>query len=1154
MNSKRQMKSQPKKSTDNEFVFTEPQPGNNGNFRFTEPAKKKSKLMIFLLAAGGVVLLLALSVLAKGLFSSHKDDVAEETQPEEIEIDAKLTSFEGFDISQITDPPLVASKHRPGEKRTLYCRGQEFVFRWCPPGRFMMGSPSSEYPPGTGHCYAKQTLSDSDLDAMGEVYGWSKQYTEQTKREYRAARELAYSTPDFKSQGRSVSEALHPVTLTEGFWMLETEITNLQYDTIAKNEKSKYDENKPCCNISWNGAQNFCKSCSQMGMKVQLPTEAQWEYACRAGTQTAFSFGDSYEDLYKYGNYCDASYTTDKDLVNQSLRDKDHNDGYYVLAPVKSFRPNAWGLYDMHGNAAEWCSDPYGGYIIEHEINPTGEKEYKVIKVGEYNKTLYDTIIDRKRDEHVSRGGNCLYHFVMCRSASRDGNGYQYTGFRVMMTDKDMTDALAKKMDQPPREETVKEPVDDSKKEKPVDDSSKIPSGNSNNNNAADINDFDDLIPDLPSGSKSSEPEPSDSESLDSQPSDLGLSHLEPEPKAEPKAGDTLVKEIDRVKFVFKWIPPGIFTMGSPSDEEGRNPNERQYKVKISKGFWMMDSEVTQEQWMAVTGDVPSSRASFKKPKENVSWYDCNNFCKKAARAGLPLELPTEAQWEYACRAGTKGPFAGDFEEMTWHYGNSDRHAQNVRTRTPNQWGLYDMHGNVAEWVADWCGIYPSKPTKDPKGPDDGDKRMTRGGSWGSPKHFCRSALRGGLEPDQHTVGLGFRCVLNKGQEETEGENNVSAKRQTPAASNELRNRKVPEYVPNTSTSDVLAGRGSEKARAVALGGGTTESERAVALGLKWIAEHQLPNGSWSFNHQLASSCRGECNNPGKLDKAFNGATGLALLPFLGAGVTHVNEGKYKTNVYNGINYLCRNGKATKDGCVSYLENGGTIYSHGIVALCLTEAYGMTKDKKILPVAQGSLNYIYFHQDPNGGGWRYQPHQEGDASATGWQVSAIKTGYMSGLEVPKDVIRKASQFLDSVQTDSGAKYGYTDPGAGPTTTAIGLLDRMYLGWKPGNPNLQRGMEWLSKIGPSKSDSYYNYYATMTMYNYNYNGPMWKKWNAVMREQMVNSQSQDGHEKGSWYNNSSWTERGGRLYDTALSTMVLETYYRYAPLYIPKTED
>ena len=101
------------------------------------------------------------------------------------------------------------------------------------------------------------------------------------------------------------------------------------------------------------------------------------------------------------------------------------------------------------------------------------------------------------------------------------------------------------------------------------------------------------------------------------------------------------------------------------------------------------------------------------------------------------------------------------------------------------------------------------------------------------------------------------------------------------------------------------------------MGGGTTEYKREVALRLQWIASHQLLNGAWSFNQQLASSCRGACNNPDKMEKAYNGATDLAVLSFLGAGVTHINEGKYKTNVYNGLNYLCRNGKATKDNLYS---------------------------------------------------------------------------------------------------------------------------------------------------------------------------------------------------------------------------------------------
>lgn len=337
-----------------------------------------------------------------------------------------------------------------------------------------------------------------------------------------------------------------------------------------------------------------------------------------------------------------------------------------------------------------------------------------------------------------------------------------------------------------------------------------------------------------------------------------------------------------------------------------------------------------------------------------------------------------------------------------------------------------------------------------------------------------------------------------------------------------------------------------------------TYQSRAIVEGLIWIARHQLPDGSWSFNHQLAPSCRGKCKNPGSLDKALNGATGLALLPFLYMGITH-KEGKYKNRVLKGLDYLCKNGKYIRDinGC-SFLDKDGTIYSHGIVTICLSEAYAMTKDKRLLPAAQGALNYISYHQDPTGGGWRYEPHQAGDVSATGWQMQAIQFGYYAGLRVPQKTINNAEKFLDSVQTDSGSKYGYTEPGMGKSTTAIGLLSRIYHGWKHDNPNLQRGVEWLSEIGPSESDCYYNYFASEVMHIYS--GPLWKKWYAVIRDKLCNSQYQtasaydSNHEIGSWYHNGEYSSQGGRLYDTAMSVMILETYYRFRPKEFYTTEE
>ena len=369
--------------------------------------------------------------------------------------------------------------------------------------------------------------------------------------------------------------------------------------------------------------------------------------------------------------------------------------------------------------------------------------------------------------------------------------------------------------------------------------------------------------------------------------------------------------------------------------------------------------------------------------------------------------------------------------------------------------------------------------------------------------------------------------------------------------SNSVAPRNALGNVVGAYSGNAFSGRGAGKKRALSTGGGTTESERAVALGLQWLSNHQMPDGSWNYNHQMALSCKGACKNPGTLNKTINGATAMGLLPFLGAGVTHhgasENSGKrYAKNVQGGLAYLVSHGKVSTDGCVSYCETGGTIYSHGIAAICLSEAFAMTKDKKLLPAAQGSLKYICYHQDPAGGGWRYSPQQAGDTSAVGWQLMALKSGYMAGLSVPNDTINKATRFLDSVQVDSGSKYGYTSPGDGPSTTSVGLLARMYLGWKQDNPALQRGAEWLSQKGPSKTDNYYNYYATQVMRQYD--GPLWKKWNAVMRDQMVNTQIQQGHERGSWFHNGPWSPRGGRLYDTALSTMVLEVYYRHMPIY------
>lgn len=348
-----------------------------------------------------------------------------------------------------------------------------------------------------------------------------------------------------------------------------------------------------------------------------------------------------------------------------------------------------------------------------------------------------------------------------------------------------------------------------------------------------------------------------------------------------------------------------------------------------------------------------------------------------------------------------------------------------------------------------------------------------------------------------------------------------------------------------------VSGRGAAmRGKMVGKYGGNDASEAAVARALKWLAAHQNPDGSWNFDHRLGP-CQGRCSHPGSLTTARNGATAMALLPFLGAGQTH-QEGTYKQTVYKALDFLIRNQKP-EGGGGSFHESGGSMYSHGLAAIAMSEAYAMTHDKRLLGPAQASLNFIVYAQDPVGGGWRYQPKQAGDTSVVGWQLMALKSGHMAYLTVPPNVIKGAIKFLDSVSAESGAYYGYTGPGRGKATTAVGLLCRMYLGWDRENPAIERGVQYLSQQGPSisgnRASMYYNYYATQVMRHYE--GDQWEKWNEKMRDGLVESQNTDksSHEYGSWYfTGDHGAERGGRIYSTSLATMILEVYYRHMPIY------
>jgi hypothetical protein len=352
-------------------------------------------------------------------------------------------------------------------------------------------------------------------------------------------------------------------------------------------------------------------------------------------------------------------------------------------------------------------------------------------------------------------------------------------------------------------------------------------------------------------------------------------------------------------------------------------------------------------------------------------------------------------------------------------------------------------------------------------------------------------------------------------------------------------------------TGGGLGGR-AQAAKLAAASGGGNDTEQAVDRSLKWIAIHQLPDGGWSFDFKDCPSCGGRCSGSGgSRAKDRTGATAMALLPFLGRGYTH-REGPYKATVEKGIAFLAQRVVAGKGRAY---DRFGNLYSQGLAGIALSECYAMSQDNRLTAPTQLALNFIMQAQDPIGGGWRYEPRQPGDTSAVGWQIMALKSGNMADLQVNPLTVKKAVDFLNSVESQSGARYGYTDNSRfTPGLTAVGLLCRMYLGWKKDHPAIQDGVVYLAKTGPT-TDLYYDYYATQIMHHME--GEVWISWNKRMKDLLLRSQSNKDHEAGSWHEGFSKghaAESAGRLYCTSLATMILEVYYRHLPIYRTQVVD
>jgi formylglycine-generating enzyme required for sulfatase activity len=463
--------------------------------------------------------------------------------------------------------------------------------------------------------------------------------------------------------GRSSNETQHQVTLTNGFYLGKYEVTQAQYEAVMTGNSNQLsatpsqfgnNPNRPVEQVSWDNVQVFLTRLNAAeqtagrlpaGWSYVLPTESEWEYACRAGTTTVYSWGNSIAT--SNANYNESG-------INQT-RD------------VGQYAANPWGFFDMHGNVWEVTADWY------QAAYPSG--------------TVTDPTGPASGSERVLRSGSWANPWAHSRSAHRGSNlpvaGQYHVGFRV------------------------------------------------------------------------------------------GFKFT----------GVHTVTSASNLQMI--WVEPGTFTMGSPTTEAGRSTNEAEHNVTLTKGFYLGKYEVTQAQYEAVmTGNsnglsaTPSNWPNnANRPVEKVSWDDVQIFLTRlnaaeltAGRlpAGWSYVLPTESEWEYACRAGTTTAYSwgSSIAASNANYSSSGiNQTRDVGQYAANPWGFFDMHGNVWEWTADWYqAAYPSGNVTDPAGPASGSLRVLRGGSSPNTGPSLRSALRSYSTPGGRYNSLGFRVGFKASQ------------------------------------------------------------------------------------------------------------------------------------------------------------------------------------------------------------------------------------------------------------------------------------------------------------------------------------------------------------------------------------------------------
>ena len=319
--------------------------------------------------------------------------------------------------------------------------------------------------------------------------------------------------------------------------------------------------------------------------------------------------------------------------------------------------------------------------------------------------------------------------------------------------------------------------------------------------------------------------------------------------------------------------------------------------------------------------------------------------------------------------------------------------------------------------------------------------------------------------------------------------------------------------------------------------GGSDATEGAIRMALDWFSDTQEPDGRWEMGKH---GSRKEYNTAG---------AGLAMLCYYGWGIKRGANTKHSKALAKAVDWLLK--QQGPDGNLRGPGGGnhGT-YAHGIAAIALCEAYGLTKDPKLKEPATKAIQYIINSQDKKGGGWRYQPGQAGDLSATGWHYMALHSGRMAGIEVPDEVFARGREFISSVSggTHNGI-YGYTNPSSNhPAMTATGMFLRQLDLTPPTDPRQQESAGFLKTrmLKPNKVDFYFDYYATLSLYQHQ--GPIWTEWNENLKKIYVSQQHKVGANRGSWDPKGNHTNAGGRVLATGLAVLSLEVYYRLLPMY------